>query len=143
MRIVLGCGEKKHNDAVHVDIRRSASPDLIVDLNKRPWPFESESADEVVAEDIIEHLDDVVATIEEIHRVIKTGGQVRIVTPHYQHPNSWHDPSHKWHLTEYSFDYFDPSTEWGRKYSYYSNCKFEITERNVAGGNVHITMRRR
>lgn len=140
MKLVLGSGEKKHENATHVDIRRSADPDVLLDLNLRPWPFKDGQFSEVVAEDIIEHLDEVVATIEEIHRVLEVGGCVYITTPHFQHPNSWIDPTHKWHLTEHSFDYFDPSTVWGSKYAYYSRCKFTIKEKRISGGNIVLRM---
>ena len=143
MTLVIGAGEKHHKDATHIDIRESAKPDIVHDLNERPWPIDSESVHYVIAEDIIEHLDDVVSIVEEIHRILEPNGKVYITTAHYMHENSWHDPTHKWHLSEQSFDYFDPDTAWGKKYGYYSDKKFHITHKTVAGGNVVIEMEKR
>lgn len=138
--LVLGCGELKHPGAVHVDVRGNVGADVVWDLNERPWPFKSGEFGEVLAEDVLEHLDEPLPTIEEAHRVMATGASLCITTPHYSHPNSWHDPTHKWHFTEKSFDYFDPTTEWGRKYHYYTHAKFRIEERDVRGGNVVLRM---
>jgi SAM-dependent methyltransferase len=44
-------------------------------------PFEDESFDVVTALDVIEHLDDDVAGLKEMHRVLKTGGKTLIFVP--------------------------------------------------------------
>ena len=141
--IILGCGEKSHGkNALHIDIRRTEITDRIFDLNIRPWPLPDEAVRLVVAEDILEHLDEILPTMEEIHRILKPKGLVKIVTPHKDHPNSWHDPTHKWHLTEKSFDYFDPTTDFGKKYSFYTTKKFSIERLKLEGGNIYLEMRK-
>jgi SAM-dependent methyltransferase len=44
-------------------------------------PFEDESFDLVTALDVVEHLDDDVAGLKEMHRVLKTGGKTLIFVP--------------------------------------------------------------
>ena len=44
-------------------------------------PFEDESFDVVTALDVVEHLDDDVAGLKEMHRVLKTGGKTLIFVP--------------------------------------------------------------
>lgn len=44
-------------------------------------PFEDESFDVVTALDVVEHLDDDVSGLKEIHRVLKTGGKTLIFVP--------------------------------------------------------------
>jgi SAM-dependent methyltransferase len=44
-------------------------------------PFADESFDVVTALDVVEHLDDDVAGLKEMHRVLKTGGQTLIFVP--------------------------------------------------------------
>jgi predicted SAM-dependent methyltransferase len=140
-KIILGCGEKDYGeDALHIDIRNTKSVDIIFDLNVVPWPITDGATKLVVAEDIIEHLDDIIKTMEEIHRILKPKGIVKIVTPHKAHLNSWHDPTHKWHLTERSFDYFDPKTIFGKKYSFYTSKKFSIEKITVLDGNINLEM---
>ena len=44
-------------------------------------PFEDESFDIVTALDVVEHLDDDIAGLKEMHRVLKTGGKTLIFVP--------------------------------------------------------------
>jgi len=65
--------------------------------------------------------------MEEFHRLVRPGGRVRIVTPHYTDFSSFCDPTHRWHLNSFSFRYFE------RKhggFGYYSAARFrEISVR--------------
>ncbi len=65
----LGCGHKHLPGAINLDITTATSPDITHDLNVRPWPFPDNHFREVHAYDVIEHVDDVVAVMEEIHRI--------------------------------------------------------------------------
>jgi ubiquinone/menaquinone biosynthesis C-methylase UbiE len=47
-------------------------------------PFSSESFDFVLATDVIEHVQDDVAALKEIHRVLQPGGYVLITVPAFQ-----------------------------------------------------------
>jgi len=65
----LGCGVKRREDAVNLDISREVGADVVHDLNVVPWPFPDGAFDNVYAFDVLEHVDDVVKTLEELHRV--------------------------------------------------------------------------
>ena len=69
--------------------------------------------------------------MEEIHRLAKPNAKVVIVTPHYSDCSSWNDPTHKWHLSTYSFRFFRE----GYQKSYYSKARFETEA-------IHIDMAR-
>ena len=102
----LGCGQKYRDDAVNVDVPRSnVRADLWYDLNQRPWPFENDTFQEVLAFDIVEHLRDLLLTMEEIHRVCRNGAIVRITVPHYSSANAFTDPTHLHYFGLFSFDY--------------------------------------
>jgi SAM-dependent methyltransferase len=102
----LGCGRIKVPGAIGVDSNPEATAaDVICDLN-RPLPFAENTFDEVRAVHVIEHLDDVVRTMREIHRVTRAGGRIYLVTPHHSDYSSWCDPTHRWHLNSFSFFYF-------------------------------------
>jgi SAM-dependent methyltransferase len=47
-------------------------------------PFSSESFDLVLATDVIEHVQDDVAALKEIHRVLRLGGYVLITVPAFK-----------------------------------------------------------
>lgn len=105
-KLDLGCGLKKAPGSIGVDANRDATAaDVLADLN-RPLPFRDGSFDEISAVHVIEHLEDIVQTVAEIHRVSCSGAKVYVVTPHYTDSSSWRDPTHRWHLNSYSFRYW-------------------------------------
>ena len=55
---------------------------------------------------MIEHVSDVIKTMEEFHRLLRPGGEALIVTPHYTDFSSFCDPTHRWHLNSFSLRYF-------------------------------------
>jgi len=116
----LGSGPKLMPDALNVDLRASNSPDLVHDLDLTPWPLPDNHFEEVVLGDILEHLRDIVATMEEIHRVCQDGAVVRITTPHFSSSNSFIDPTHLHHFSHFSFDYFTSA----RGFVLYSEKRF-------------------
>ncbi len=120
--LYLGAGkqERKEN-SVTVDMRSEGKPDIVHDLNIFPWPLESDSFSEIICQDVIEHLNDLVKVMEEIHRVGKAGAVIRITTPHYSSHNSYTDPTHKQHLGLFSFDYFTGANQW----DFYTKVRFQ------------------
>jgi ubiquinone/menaquinone biosynthesis C-methylase UbiE len=70
-------------------------------------PFEDESMDYVVAAEIMEHMDDPQALIDECMRVVKPGGWLAVSTPHIEA-----EKKHKigGHLHVWSFDEADLHT---------------------------------
>jgi SAM-dependent methyltransferase len=102
----VGCGRVKAPGSIGVDWNPDATAaDVLCDLN-RPLPFGDDTFDEVRAVHIIEHLDQVIDTMAELHRVTRPGGSIYLVTPHYSDFASWCDPTHRWHLNTFSFRFF-------------------------------------
>lgn len=103
MNLNLGCSDAHKAGYVNVDI--SPPADQIVDLTK-PWPWESDSIELIRADDIIEHLPDKILTMNEAHRVLKSGGRLEIFVPTTDGPGAWQDPQHVsfWNLS--SFQYY-------------------------------------
>lgn len=91
---------------VYLDIRDNVGADFVHDLNDLPLPFEDNYFDEIILSHIIEHLDNVYTFLEEIHRILKPNGVVKITVPHYTDWTYWRDPGHKLHFNSYSFDRF-------------------------------------
>ena len=69
----LGCGNNKRVGALGIDFNSRTAADLVHNLNVFPYPLESETFDEVYVDNCLEHLDDVIRVMEEIHRVLQTG----------------------------------------------------------------------
>ena len=85
----LGSGRKPREDAINVDLVPGEHTDVVHDLDVLPWPFDRDQFTEVLAYDVIEHLDRLVPVMEEIHRITKPGGLVRITVPHYSSSNAF------------------------------------------------------
>jgi SAM-dependent methyltransferase len=109
----LGSGRKYHADAVNVDLVAETGPDLVHDLNRLPWPLPGNRFREVWAYDVLEHLDDLVKVMEEIHRVCRHGAIVKVTVPHFSCANAFTDPTHRHYFGRFSFDYFTGENELG------------------------------
>ncbi len=101
---------------------------MIADLDQYPFPFADSSFREVRAIHVVEHVADVMRTMEEFHRLLAPDGVAVIVTPHYTDFSSFCDPTHRWHLNSFSFRYFG---EDHGGYGYYSAVKFREIFVNV------------
>ena len=109
----LGCGRKRIDGAVNVDRAADVNPDVVHDLDTLPWPFAENQFTEIHAYDVIEHCADLVATMNEIHRISANGSILHVTTPHFSAANSYVDPTHRHHLSYFSFDYFTGDDEFG------------------------------
>lgn len=92
--------------AIGIDRRPSPGVDVVGDIEHPAWPFRDNSFDEVTFNDSLEHIDDVVEAMREAHRIAKPGGRVKILTPHFSHPDAFRDPTHKHYFTYQTIDYF-------------------------------------
>ena len=123
----VGCGIRKYPGSIGIDRNLSSKADLICDLDHFPYPFADGSFDQLRAIHVIEHVADVIKTMEEFHRLVRPGGRVRIETPHYTDFSSFCDPTHRSHLNSFSFRYFG---EDHAGFGYYTAVKFrEISVR--------------
>ncbi|MEN6537630.1 MAG: methyltransferase domain-containing protein [Bryobacteraceae bacterium] len=107
MRILdVGCGVNKYAGAIGVDRNPRSRADVLCDLDHVPYPFAGGSFDQIRAIHVVEHVSDVIRMMEEFHRLVRPGGRILIVTPHYTDFSSFCDPTHRWHLNSFSFRYF-------------------------------------
>ncbi len=120
----VGCGIHKFPGAVGIDRNPATDADVVVDLDHFPYPFADASFDRLHAIHVIEHVADVIRTMEEFHRLVRPGGRVRIETPHYTDFSSFCDPTHRSHLNSFSFRYFG---EDHAGFGYYSAARFRET----------------
>jgi SAM-dependent methyltransferase len=128
MILELGAGRTRSGPGVvTLDRAASTAPDVVHDINVVPWPLETSAFDVIRCYDVVEHLDNLLAVMEEIHRVGAPGARVEITTPHYSSANSWTDPTHRQHLGVRSFDYFTD----GHPLNFYSHARFAVLERRI------------
>lgn len=119
----IGCGKNKVPGSIGVDLNPKSNADIIHNLNRFPYPFPNNRFDQIMAFNIIEHLDDIVKVMEEIYRIAKIGAKVYITTGHFSSLDSFTDPTHKHFFTSRTLDYFIPGTH---LYKYdYSEARYK------------------
>lgn len=126
-KIHLGCGRNYLDGYINCDSARSVRADRYFDLNVQPYPLDSDSAEEIWMDNVLEHLDDIPRVMEELHRILKVGGRLRIQVPYGKTDAALQDPTHKHYFTEKSMNYFrkdDP-------YNFYSSASFLIVENRL------------
>lgn len=126
----LGCGQNKRDGAIGVDVRAFPGVDTVHDLNQIPYPFGDLEFDGIIAEHILEHLDNLVLVMEEIYRLLKPGGLLEITCPHFSSADTFTDPSHRHFITSRTFDYFVPGADLYR-YGYSNKAKFKIIKKEL------------
>lgn len=109
MKLNLGCADKLLPGYVNVDKFRQ-NPVLTSSFQQADlityWPWPDSSAEEIIADDIIEHLPDKIHTMNEIHRVLIPGGKAHIFVPTTDGRGAWQDPTHVSYWNRNSFFYF-------------------------------------
>jgi SAM-dependent methyltransferase len=127
----VGCGNDKIPGATGIDLVAGPQIDIVHDLDVLPWPIESNSFEVIRLWSVMEHLHNLVAVMEEVHRVGRPGAMVLIGTPHFSSANAYTDPTHVHFLSGRFLDYFIQGTELVGHYGFYSKVRFRLDERRV------------
>ena len=128
MKINLGAGSDIQDGYINHDITKLEGIDITHDLNQFPWPWDDNSISEIVAKDVIEHLDDFMKVMEELHRVLKVGGLIRLKVPYWNSVSRHADPTHKRGFHELTFQFFDPNSVYCKQRHYYTKARFYVNE---------------
>lgn len=120
----IGCGRNKIPGAIGIDLNPETQADIIHDLNVFPYPFADNEFEAVNCDSILEHVEDILRVMEEIHRITLPGGRVHVKVPYYTSFDAFTDPTHKHFFTSRSFDYFREDYV----YNYYTKARFVIQE---------------
>lgn len=114
----LGCGKKKRQGSIGVDYSDRHDADVIHNLNVFPYPFMDNEFDEIYLDNVLEHLHDPMRVMEEVHRISKAGGQVKVIVPYFRSAWAFIDPTHQHFFTVDSFAYYDPDHLICQRYDY-------------------------
>lgn len=107
----FGCGNAKTPGAIGVDINPRSTADVLHDMDVFPYPFADDVADRIICHDVLEHVDDFIATVEELWRIGRNGCTIDVTAPFMSSVNYHSDPTHKRAFTSRSFDYFVEGTD--------------------------------
>src|SRR3989344_1973734 len=94
-KLNIGCGDDIRKGFVNLDYFKLPGVGVVHDLNHFPWPFKENTFDAVYASHVLEHVDDLVKTMREIHRICKNGAEIIIRGPHFSCGVTYRDPTHK------------------------------------------------
>ena len=122
LRLNVGSGKDWRADALNLDLHARWRPDACLDLTQPlALPLELETArfgrialcegmfEQIVANDVLEHLVDLPAAMTNCLRLLKIGGEFAIKVPYDLSHGAWQDPTHVRAFNERSFKYY---TEW-------------------------------
>lgn len=126
--INLGCGTTKIPGSIGVDcVSINGFVDVVHDLNSLPYPFEDCIADEIHFYHVLEHLDNPLLVLEEVHRLIKPNGLLHLRVPHFSSNGAFTDITHKRPFSYFSFDVFLD----GSYHSFYTKVRFIMLQRQI------------
>lgn len=126
-KLNIRCGKDTKKGYVNLDISKLPGVDIIHDLEEYPWPFKKDEFDEILCDNVLEHLSDIIKPMEELWRISKDKGIIKIWVPLYPGWSCFADPTHKKVFTYTTFNYFDPLDH----LNYYSKARFKIKKRLI------------
>ena len=148
IQLDIACGKRKKSGFTGVDLWHGA--DVIVDLEKFPWPFADESVDEIYCSHYIEHTPDLVSFANELYRIMKVGATAEIIAPYYSSIRAWQDPTHLRAISENTFLYFNKKWRLINKLDHYPifadfdyECQFILDDnwKDIKGDELRFAMK--
>ena len=104
-KLNLGCDFDYKEGWINLD-QYPGRADIVHNLNNFPWPFKDNTFDYILANHVIEHLNDIPSVMKELWRISKNGATIRIVVPYFNHFNAYRDPTHVQFFTWDTFSMF-------------------------------------
>ena len=129
IRLNIGCGAKKRDGYLGVDIRPIPGiVDIVCDVGSQKLPLPDKSVRSIYSIHAFEHIQDIIFLMNEMWRVMEWDGRLEIHVPHKDCVLAWQDPTHKRYFVEESLKYF--CGEYLRKYDldYGIRCGFRQEE---------------
>lgn len=116
----LGSGKDWREDCINADIQRRIKSDWCLDIQDVHWGsllvtrfgdfrVKAEMFDVILANDILEHVHDLVKAMTNCKELLKDGGEMRIHVPYDLSYGAWQDPTHVRAFNEKSWLYY---TDW-------------------------------
>ena len=124
MKLNLGCGQSKKKGYINIDSSKQVNPDKVIDLEKAKLPFKDNSVDEIIAEHVLEHINNFIPLVHEMYRVCKNNSMIKIKTPFYSSWGQFNDPTHVRFFSPFTFNYFSKG-----EYSHEVNAQKDMFKR--------------
>lgn len=122
----IGCGSAKHPGAVGLDISADTDADIVHDLDVFPYPIEDASFDQILLQDVIEHVAQPIKVFEELHRIARPGASIQLRTPHFSSVLAYGDPTHRHYFSTVAIRQLAEP-----RFAHYTQVRFDV---------VHVTL---
>jgi SAM-dependent methyltransferase len=112
IKIDIGCGRNKPDGFIGIDIvqiidgKNKKKVDIVMDIEKEALPFDDNSAIEIRAMNVLEHIADLKFVMNEFWRVLSPKGKFYGLVPIAGSNSDFKDPTHVRHFVKGTFDYF-------------------------------------
>ena len=122
-KLNLGCGLDYKKGFINVDwcIGDNFKFDIKHNLENLPYPFKDSEFDYILMDNVLEHLEDKIKIIEELHRISKPNAVIEIYVPHCSSYMAFGNPTHKSFFSVGSLGNFEPKC-WEK----YSKKEFHV-----------------
>lgn len=104
-KLNLGSGRDIKDGWINLDSAKLPGVDIVHDIENLPLPFKNDEFDEILCQDILEHIE-YIPILKDLHRILKPGGKLRIRVPHFTSKLNYTDPTHKKRFSIYTFEMF-------------------------------------
>lgn len=105
MILNIGCGHmNREAGEIGIDTNPECKPDVVATAEDIPFP--DDHFDSIRAVHVLEHVKDIVATMNECYRVLKKGGRFHIKVPLFPTMSAVSDPTHCRFFIPETFRYF-------------------------------------
>ena len=125
-KLNLGCGKKIKEGYVNLDLYPLPGVDVVTDITKE-LPFQDDEFDEIITEHVLEHVVDLNSLLQELHRITRAGGVIKIFVPHFSTFGAYTDPTHKRFFGYFTLDYYTESSE----LSFYTTVRFKVKTKRI------------
>ena len=133
LRLNLGCGTRAREGFFGVDQLPLPTTDIIANLNEPFSELPDQSVAEVYSRHALEHVDDLLALMAELHRICRPDARIEIIVPHFSNPYAYSDPTHVRQFGLYTFFYFSDEEDQPRRKvpSFYSPQRFRVESTSI------------
>jgi len=106
LRIDIGSGTRPRPRFYGLDRLDMPGVDIVADLNQPLELLPDNCAEHVFSSHAMEHVEKFLPLMDEIHRIVRPGGIVEIIAPHFSNPYYYSDPTHVRFFGLYTMNYF-------------------------------------
>lgn len=133
VKLNIGCGQDIREGYINLDSAKLPGVDIVHDLEVTPLPFKDASVDEVLAKDVLEHIEHYEFLLKDIHRMLKPGGKLVATVPHFTSTNQYTDWTHKRFHAIRTFGFFCKESPYLRSVdrSYYTDFHFSSLKARI------------